>query len=230
MERPLVVGVDGSDDSETVLRWAGETFGPDFAVTSSMADGLLAHLAGRALPGVDVIFLDTGLHFVETIGTRDWIASALPVSVQFETVQGSATAGADYVTSSGSLAFAPGEVAKSVAVAVVGDLLDEDDESFTVVLSAPVAAAMADGEALGTIVDDDVAQVSIADLSVTEGNGGTAATLTVTLSRASAFELSVPWTTGDVEARAGEAQALADLLRAEAQLERHTGRKRAANP
>jgi phosphoadenosine phosphosulfate reductase len=65
----------------TVLRWAGETFGRDFAVTSSMADGLLAHLAGRAVPGVDVIFLDTGFHFVETLGTRDWIASALPVTV-----------------------------------------------------------------------------------------------------------------------------------------------------
>jgi phosphoadenosine phosphosulfate reductase len=76
---------DGIDDpveqALTVLRWAGETFGADFAVTSSMADGLLAHLAGRAVPGVDVVFLDTGLHFVETIGTRDWIAHALPVNV-----------------------------------------------------------------------------------------------------------------------------------------------------
>jgi phosphoadenosine phosphosulfate reductase len=76
---------DGIDDpveqALTVLRWAGETFGGDFAVTSSMADGLLAHVASRAVPGVDVIFLDTGLHFVETIGTRDWIAGVLPVNV-----------------------------------------------------------------------------------------------------------------------------------------------------
>jgi phosphoadenosine phosphosulfate reductase len=76
---------DGIDDpvqqALTVLRWAGDTFGGDFAITSSMADGLLAHLAGRAIPGVDVIFLDTGLHFVETVGTRDWIAHALPVTI-----------------------------------------------------------------------------------------------------------------------------------------------------
>jgi phosphoadenosine phosphosulfate reductase len=72
---------DPVEQALTVLRWAGETFGRDFAVTSSMADGLLAHLAGRAVPGVDVIFLDTGFHFVETLGTRDWIASALPVTV-----------------------------------------------------------------------------------------------------------------------------------------------------
>jgi phosphoadenosine phosphosulfate reductase len=64
-----------------VLRWAGETFGDRFALTSSMADGLLAHLAGRAVPGVHVIFLDTGYHFAETIGTRDWITGVLPVTL-----------------------------------------------------------------------------------------------------------------------------------------------------
>jgi phosphoadenosine phosphosulfate reductase len=64
-----------------VLTWAGETFGADFAITSSMADGLLAHLASTAVPGVKVVFLDTGYHFAETIGTRDWIASALPITL-----------------------------------------------------------------------------------------------------------------------------------------------------
>jgi phosphoadenosine phosphosulfate reductase len=72
---------DPAEQALAVLRWAGETFGDDFAITSSMADGLLAHLAGRAVPGIHVIFLDTGLHFVETVGTRDWIAGVLPVTV-----------------------------------------------------------------------------------------------------------------------------------------------------
>jgi phosphoadenosine phosphosulfate reductase len=65
----------------SVLWWAGETFGDSFAITSSMADGLLAHLASRAIPGVNVIFLDTGYHFAETLGTRDWISSVLPITV-----------------------------------------------------------------------------------------------------------------------------------------------------
>ena len=65
-----------------VLAWAGETFGNSFAITSSMADGLLPHLAGRAVPGVHVVFLDTGYHFAETIGTRDWITSVLPITLQ----------------------------------------------------------------------------------------------------------------------------------------------------
>jgi phosphoadenosine phosphosulfate reductase len=72
---------DPVEQALAVLRWAGDTFGADFAVTSSMADGLLAHLASRAIPGVNVVFLDTGYHFAETIGTRDWITGVLPVTL-----------------------------------------------------------------------------------------------------------------------------------------------------
>ena len=72
---------DPVEQALAVLRWAGDTFGDDFAITSSMADGLLAHLAGQATPGVHVIFLDTGYHFAETIGTRDWITSVLPITL-----------------------------------------------------------------------------------------------------------------------------------------------------
>ena len=72
---------DPVEQALAVLRWAGETFGESFAVTSSMADGLLAHLASRAVPGVQVVFLETGYHFAETLGTRDWIASVLPIRV-----------------------------------------------------------------------------------------------------------------------------------------------------
>jgi phosphoadenosine phosphosulfate reductase len=64
-----------------VLHWAALTFGDDLVVTSSMADGLVTHLAGRAKPGVDVVFLDTGLHFPETLGMRDAVAATLPVTV-----------------------------------------------------------------------------------------------------------------------------------------------------
>ncbi|MFP5372614.1 MAG: phosphoadenylyl-sulfate reductase [Actinomycetes bacterium] len=72
---------DPVEQALAVLRWAGDTFGDEFAITSSMADGLLAHLAGEAVPGVHVIFLDTGYHFAETIGTREWITSVLPITL-----------------------------------------------------------------------------------------------------------------------------------------------------
>ncbi|MEC4019233.1 phosphoadenylyl-sulfate reductase [Streptomyces sp. H27-D2] len=64
-----------------ILRWATETFGSRFCVTSSMEDAVVAHLASRALPGVDVVFLDTGYHFPETIGTRDAVAAVMDVNV-----------------------------------------------------------------------------------------------------------------------------------------------------
>ncbi|MDX6356680.1 MAG: phosphoadenosine phosphosulfate reductase, partial [Streptomyces sp.] len=64
-----------------VLRWAADTFGDRFCVTSSMEDAVVAHLASRARPGVDVVFLDTGYHFPETIGTRDAVAAVMDVNV-----------------------------------------------------------------------------------------------------------------------------------------------------
>jgi phosphoadenosine phosphosulfate reductase len=64
-----------------ILRWAAETFQSRFCVTSSMEDAVVAHLASRVAPGVDVVFLDTGYHFEETIGTRDAVAAVMDVNV-----------------------------------------------------------------------------------------------------------------------------------------------------
>ncbi|MCX4670838.1 phosphoadenylyl-sulfate reductase [Streptomyces sp. NBC_01381] len=64
-----------------ILQWAVDTFGTRFCVTSSMEDAVVAHLASRARPGVDVVFLDTGYHFPETIGTRDAVAAVMDVNV-----------------------------------------------------------------------------------------------------------------------------------------------------
>jgi phosphoadenosine phosphosulfate reductase len=67
--------------AEVIIEWAAATFGDRFAVTSSMADAVLAHIASSVAPGIDVVFLDTGYHFAETIGTRDAVAATLPVNV-----------------------------------------------------------------------------------------------------------------------------------------------------
>ncbi len=67
--------------AEAVIEWAVDQFGSRFCVTSSFADGVLAHIASRVAPGVDVVFLDTGLHFAETLAVRDQVAASLPVRV-----------------------------------------------------------------------------------------------------------------------------------------------------
>jgi len=67
---------------QDVLRWAADTFGDRFVVSSSMGDGVLASLAASVVPGVEVVFLDTGYHFAETLGTRDAVAQVYDVRVR----------------------------------------------------------------------------------------------------------------------------------------------------
>lgn len=67
---------------EEILAWAARTFGDDLVVASSMGDEILVHMAAKAAPGVDVIFLDTGYHFAETIGTRDYYAEFTDITLR----------------------------------------------------------------------------------------------------------------------------------------------------
>src|SRR5690606_18780361 len=67
--------------AEDIIEWAAATFGSRFCITSSMGDAVLAHLAQKVVPGVDVVFLDTGYHFVETIGTRDAVEATMNVNL-----------------------------------------------------------------------------------------------------------------------------------------------------
>jgi chitinase len=81
--------------------------------------------------------------------------------------------------------FAPGETSKSIAILVNGDHVAEANETFFVNLSSPTNVTIADGQGLGTIVDDEP-QVSISDASKAEGKKGqlTLFTFTIALSRA----------------------------------------------
>ncbi|HUC58682.1 MAG TPA: phosphoadenylyl-sulfate reductase [Streptosporangiaceae bacterium] len=72
--------LNGAPASE-VIRWAAETFGDRLCITSSMTDAVIIDLASREVPGIDVLFLDTGYHFAETVGTRDAVSVVYPVNV-----------------------------------------------------------------------------------------------------------------------------------------------------
>ncbi|HEY0806568.1 MAG TPA: phosphoadenylyl-sulfate reductase [Pseudonocardiaceae bacterium] len=61
-----------------VLAWTARTFGDDWIVASNMQDAVLIDLAVKVKPDVDVLFLQTGYHFAETIGTRDAVATVYP--------------------------------------------------------------------------------------------------------------------------------------------------------
>jgi phosphoadenosine phosphosulfate reductase len=67
--------------AEHIIEWAVATFGDRFCITSSMADAVLSHLASTVAPGIDVVFLDTGYHFPETIGTADAVGATMDVTL-----------------------------------------------------------------------------------------------------------------------------------------------------
>ena len=118
------------------------------------------------------------------------------VTVNYATANATATQPADYTTTSGTLTFTPGQVTKTVSVPVVGDTIDEIDETFVVNLTVPVNVTIADNQGVGTITDDDpLPSITINDVSLTEATANM--TFTVTLSGASGKTVTVDYATAD---------------------------------
>ncbi|HET8775603.1 MAG TPA: Calx-beta domain-containing protein, partial [Thermoanaerobaculia bacterium] len=85
-------------------------------------------------------------------------ASETSVSVQYQTEDGSARAGADYETRSGTVTFPPGQLTRTIAIPIAGDTQHEETETFTLVLSKGNGAVIPDLDATCTISDDDPAR------------------------------------------------------------------------
>jgi ELWxxDGT repeat protein len=98
-------------------------------------------------------------------------ASATAVVVAYSTVAGTAQAGSDFVAQSGVLTFPPGTRELSVDVSVTGDVADEGNESFALVITPMGGAVVADARGDAVILDDDGPRVTIAGPTVTEGTG-----------------------------------------------------------
>ena len=122
-------------------------------------------------------------------------ASVQQVTVRYRDAgTGAAAPGTDYAAlAAGTLAIAAGATSGTIPVTVLGDALDEPDETVVVALSAPVNATLGATRATGTITDDDdPPALSISSPSVVEGNGGdTTLTFAVTLDAASGRQVTV---------------------------------------
>lgn len=115
-----------------VLRWTDETFGGvngprgwatcNYVVASSMQEAVLIDLAAKVRPGVPVIFLDTGYHFAETIGTRDAIESVYDIRVLNVTPE-QTVAEQDKLLGKDLFARDPGECCRLRKVAPLGKAL-----------------------------------------------------------------------------------------------------------
>src|SRR4029077_15811493 len=125
-----------------------------------------------------------------------------PVSVDYATSNGTATAGSDYTPASGTLNFAAGETSKTFTIPILDDAAIETDETVNLTLSSPGGGATLGSQAPATltITSDDVAQpgvlqFSAANYSANEPQG--TATITVTRTGGSNVPVSVNFATGD---------------------------------
>lgn len=128
------------------------------------------------------------------------------VEVVYATANNTATSPQDFISVNGTFVFAPGERVKTFPVSVVGDLLDEVDETFLVNLSTTANfVEVAPGPFEITILDNDpLPRISLGSTSVVEGSGGTTnAVFVVTLSEVSGREVTVAYQTVDDVAKAG---------------------------
>src|SRR3954452_18385050 len=145
--------------------------------------------------------------------------ATVTATVDYRTLAITANPGFDFVDTQGTLTFRAGETVKTFTVPIIGDTLDEGDESFTVQLLNPVNAAIDRGTATGTIIDDDhggpvLPFASIDNISVAEGNSGLrSAVFTLRLSTPGTTLTRVRFQTQD-----GTAAANSDYLAANAEI------------
>ncbi|MDE2881348.1 MAG: hypothetical protein OXP70_05805, partial [Acidobacteriota bacterium] len=194
---------DVFDEPEETVAVSGRiTAPPDSALTVRPA--VLTIVDDDETP--EIIIADAGA--VESAGrivfpVRLSGASAHTITVSYRTADGTAEAGADYEAGAGELSFAPGESERSVTIAVIDDALDEADETLLVQLGEAEHASVGDGEATGTIVDEDqTPSITIEDASEVESSGGIG--FVVTLDAPSGRPISVVCRSADGTAIAGD--------------------------
>ena len=129
-------------------------------------------------------------------------ASEKTITVQYATSDGTATASSDYTASTGTLTFNPSETTKNVAIAVLADITDEENETVTVTLSNPSEVSLNDAVGELTITDDDDPPTLSVDNVTTPDESAVIRSFTVTLSEASAKTVTVNYATADGTASA----------------------------
>ncbi|PYJ02025.1 MAG: hypothetical protein DME25_17060, partial [Verrucomicrobia bacterium] len=120
------------------------------------------------------------------------------VTVDFYTTDLTAEAGMDYLATNGTLVFGPNQTSQTLAVTVLGDLLDESDETFQLTLTNATVLSIAVNHALGTIIDDEPLTMSISDASGLEGGGSAhPVVFVVSLLKAVDYEVTVDFATAN---------------------------------
>ena len=216
----------GNDGADSILGGSGN----DFLVGGGDDDTVRGNAGNDTLfggSGSDLLFGDAGNDRIQSVGSSISIANALTVTeadsgvtsvtftvtlaevsaqtitATFQTEDGTAVAGTDYVAKTGTITFAPGQLTATLTVDVIGDTAGEAAESFFVRIRPGANAVIDNDLAFVDILDTDT-RISIDDASIPEGDSGTTTlTITVRLSTPTATTVSVNYATANNDALAG---------------------------
>ncbi|MFC5578225.1 Calx-beta domain-containing protein [Lysobacter niabensis] len=205
--RTFAVTINGD-----TAREANEAFSVNVTnvVNASLSDGFatatILNDDGPTLSIADVAIAEgnSGTR-VATFTVKLSVASSSPVTYNIATLNGTAVAGSDYVARSLTGQSIPaGQTSRTFAVTVNGDTALEANETFRVSLSGVTGATLFDGQATGTILNDEGPTLAIGDVAIAEGNSGTkVATFTVRLSRGATSPVTYSIATANSTAIAG---------------------------
>ncbi len=165
-------------------------------------DGFVAKLQDRPRLSVADVAETEGTSGIVSATFSVTLSAAPPQQVQvaYETADGTAVAGSDYVATSGVLTFSVGVSTQTLTVSVLGDTLLEGDEFFTLNLSDPVNADIESGTATGVVIGDDepLPSIAIGDAVLAEGDSGsTSALVPLSLSTVRGVPVTATFSTAD---------------------------------
>jgi len=202
-EATFTVPVNGDttvEPDETVTATLSAPTNATLDPVASVGTGTIINDDGAALSIDDVTLVEgdagtTNAMFTVSIDNP----STQDITVDYVITDDTATsADADYVPVTGTATIPAGSTSTTIDVPVTGDTTVETDETFTVDLSNPTNATIADNQGVGTIENDDAPTVSISDATVVEGDAGTADLVyTVSLDQPSTEDVTVEVTTTD---------------------------------
>ncbi|MEA3031648.1 MAG: uncharacterized protein QOG13_2973 [Sphingomonadales bacterium] len=201
-----LTGLSVADQGFIYFRWThlnstGSNSRDEVGIDNVTVDATGIAATGPTVSVSDVSVNEAAGTMTFTVTRSNLVSGAF--TVQYATADGTAIAGQDYDATSGTLSFTDNQVQATVTVTITDDAIAEFDDTILLNLSnATGGAAIADGQGVGTIVNDDGAPISVSinDVTIAEGNAGTSiATFTVTRSGGTgAFDIN--FTTADQSA------------------------------
>ena len=214
----IVDNTSGNKGGEADWRIEGARVKPEGSAYSKYTDEpteMRIQVEGKTNPAVEISISDATAT-EGTDATMDFVVSLSQatsgvVKMWYSAGDETAEAGTDFEFTVGWLTFQPGETEKTISVPILDDTVAESNETLNLTLSELTGATFSDGTGVGTIINAASVEISISDVTVTEGNDETA-DFVVTLSRSTTGVVKVHYATFEDTANGGDPEKDYDLV------------------